>query len=155
MLPHQYPYWNWNYWASGSCTSIKVQVKYVPVTSMYMHMYTISYSVQIQLLCMCSYVLCGSRTKCTMATFSLCSNVATGLLTGMTKNGPRFLKHTALSHPSFDNASPWPEALRSRFFVHTALQFRPILSLVVRTFSTSAKLSISTVRMRRWKRNGL
>ena len=33
----------------------------------------------------------------------------------------------------------WPEALRSLFFVHKALQFWPILSLVVRTFSLSAQ----------------
>ena len=64
-----------------------------------------------------------------MATLSLCSNVATGLLTGIIKNRPRLSlrsrldgysasaclaglsKHAALLRRSFDNASLWPEAL--------------------------------------------
>ena len=61
-----------------------------------------------------------------MVTFSLCLNVATGLLTGMTKNRPRLSKHAALSHRSFDNVSlavAMARGIRSLFFVHTALQF--------------------------------
>ena len=90
-------------------------------------------------------------TKCAMAIFSLYSNVATGLLTGMTKNRSHLLlrsrlggysvsaglaglsKCTALSHRSFDNVLP--EAFRPLLTVHMALQFWPILSLIVRTFS--------------------
>ena len=34
-----------------------------------------------------------AQTKCAMATFLLCSNVATGLLTGMTKNRPCLSLH--------------------------------------------------------------
>ena len=80
--------------------------------------------------------------KCAMVTFSPCSNIATWLLTGMIKNRPSASCCLAgLSKRvcrSVDNVFLWPEVLRSLFIVHTALQFWPILSLVVRTFSMPA-----------------
>ena len=53
-------------------------------------------------------------------------------------------KRAALSRRSFDNASLWPEALRPLFFLHTALQFWPILSLVVRTSLRPRRAFIAT-----------
>ena len=83
----------------------------------------------------------AAPTKCAMATFSLCSNVATGVLTGM--NRPRLSlrsrlggqRQRLLSRP-FETRGAfapivrstmrlqlqlWPEALRPLFFVHTLL----------------------------------